>query len=212
MNRDASPSSAASTPGYIGAKRLPPWEISDIPRIPHIQSAAPPLSKAEMEALSSFWSTRTTPDHHHRNSDVEERFPDSAFAAPSPPSRTDTGSFSGRKPSLTDSARAMSPQPSEHRNMSPGYGHAHEHVPATSHQQVVALPGTMSSRSTISQPPTTNSRTPSDKRQLKKGSKGSKESVPIGHRFTSAVKDLFRRDPIDDSNFERIGDRHWSED
>jgi hypothetical protein len=208
MNRDTSPSSAASTPGYIGAKRLPPWEVSDIPRVPHMQSAAPPLSKAEMEALSSLWSTRTTPDHH-RNSDVDERFPDSAFAAPSPPSRTDTGSFSGRKPSLTDSARALSPQPSEHRTMSPGHGHLHEHVPQTGRQQVVALPGTMSSRSASSQPHPTDSKRSSNKRQHKKGSK---ESVPIGHRFTSAVKDLFRREPVDDSHFERIGDKHWSED
>lgn len=211
MNRDDSPSSAASTPGYIGAKRLPPWEVSEIPRVPHIQSAAPPLSKAEMEALSSLWSTRSTPDHH-RNYDVDGRFPDSAFAAPSPPSRTTTGSFSGRKPSLTDSARAVSPQPSEHRNMSPGHGRVHEHVPSASRQQVVALPGTMSSRSTVSQPHPNDSKRPLSKRQHKKGSKDLKESVPIGHRFTSAVKDLFRREPVDDSHFERIGDRHWSED
>jgi hypothetical protein len=211
MNRDPSPSSAsaASTPGYIGAKRLPPWEFPDIPRVPHMQSAAPPLSKTEMEALSSLWSTRSTPDHHHRNSDVDERSPDSAFAAPLPPSRTDTGSFSGRKPSLTDSARAMSPQHSERRNMSPGHGHVQEHAPRASRPQVIALPGTMSSRSTSSQPQPIDTKRPSNKRHHKKGCK---ESVPIGHRFTSAVKDLFRREPVDDSHFERIGDRHWSED
>jgi hypothetical protein len=209
MNRDRSPSSAASTPGYIGAKRIPPWELSDIPRVPHMQSAAPPLSKTEMEALSSLWSTRTTPDHHHRNSDMDERSPDSAFSAPFPSSRTDTGSFSGRKPSLTDSASAMSPQSSKHRNMSPGHGHVHENFPQSGHQQVVALPGTMSSRSTISQPHPTDTKRPSNKRHHKKGNK---ESVPIGHRFTSAVKDLFRREPVDDRRFEHIGDRHWSED
>ncbi|TIA04018.1 hypothetical protein D6C82_01321 [Aureobasidium pullulans] len=91
MDRDISTSSAASTPGYIGAKRLPPWEVSDIPRVPHISSSAPPLSRAEMEALSSLWATRTPPDHSS-NSQSDERFQDTAFAAPSPPSRTDTGS------------------------------------------------------------------------------------------------------------------------
>lgn len=96
--------------------------------------------------------------------------------------------------------------------MSPDYGHVHEHVPSASRQQVVALPGTMSSRSNISQPHPADSKRLPGRRQHKKGSKDSKESVPIGHRFTSAVKDLFRREPIDDSHFERIGDRHWSED
>lgn len=210
MERDISPSSAASTPGYIGAKRLPPWEVSDIPRVPYISNSAAPLSKAEVDALSSLWATRKTPDH--QSSEMDQRFPDSAFAAPSPPSRTDTGSSSARKPSITDSVRAISPQPSEHRHMSPAYGHVYENAPSSSRQQVVALPGTMSSRSIPHQPHTTSSKRPSNKRQHKKGSKGSKESVPIGHRFTSAVKELFRREPIDDSNFERIGDRHWSED
>jgi hypothetical protein len=156
-----------------------------------------------------LWSTRPMPDHHHRSSDMEERSPDSAFATSSPSSRTDPGSFSGRKPSLTDSARAMSPQHSEHRNMSPGYGHAREHAPRESRPQVVALPGTMSSRSASSQPHAIDTKRHSNKRHHKKASK---ESVPIGHRFTSAVKDFFRKEPVDDSHFERIGDRHWSED
>lgn len=207
MDRDISPSSAASTPRYIGAKRLPPWEVSNIPRVPHISNSAPPLSKTEIDGLSSLWATRTTPDHH--SSEMDERFPDSAFA---PPLRTDTGSSSARKPSITDSSRAISPQPSVHRHMSPANSHFHENIPSAHQQQVVALPGTMSSRSTLNPPHPTSSKRPPNKRQHKKGSKGSKESVPIGHRFTSAVKDLFRREPIDESNFESIGDRHWAED
>lgn len=210
MERDISPHSAASTPGYIGAKRLPPWEVSNLPRVPHISNSAPPLSKAEVDALSSLWATRTTTDH--QSSEMDQRFPDSAFAAPSPPSRTETGSSSARKPSIADSARTTSPQPSEHRHMSPAYNHVYENDHSSSRQQVVAMPGTMSSRSVPSQHHPINSKRPSNKRQHKKSPKGTKESVPIGHRFTSAVKDLFRREPIDDSNFERIGERHWSDD
>lgn len=210
MERDNPSHSAASAPGFIEGKQLPPWEASDIPRVPHIANSAPPLSKAETNALSSLWATRTTPDH--QSSDMDERFPDSAFVAPCPPSRTDTGSSSARKPSITDSTRTISPQPSEHRHMSPAHGHVHENAPPNGRQLVVALPGTMSSRSTPSQHHPINPKRPSNKRQHKKNSKGTKESVPISHRFTSAVKDLFRREPIDDSNFERIGDRHWSED
>lgn len=211
MDRDISTSSAASTPGYIGAKRLPPWEVSDIPRVPHISSSAPPLSKAEMEALSSLWATKTSPEHSS-NREVDERFPEPAFSAPSPPSRNDTGSWSERKPSLTDSARGFSPQPSQHRHLSPANDHVDAYVPPNGRSQVVALPGTMSSRSSLGQPHMHNSKKSSNKRQHKKGSKGSKESAPIGHRFTSAVKDLFRREAVDDRQFERIGERHWSED
>ncbi|THV99745.1 hypothetical protein D6D23_00122 [Aureobasidium pullulans] len=174
MDRDISTSSAASTPGYIGAKRLPPWEVSDIPRVPHISSSAPPLSRAEMEALSSLWATRTPPDHSS-NSQSDERFQDTAFAAPSPPSRTDTGSWSERKPSLTDSARGISPQPSQHRHMSPANDHIDAYASPNGRPQVVALPGTMSSRSNLGQPHTINSKKSSSKRQHKKGSKGSKD-------------------------------------
>jgi hypothetical protein len=45
-----------------------------------------------------------------------------------------------------------------------------------------------------------------------KESKGLKESTPLGHRFTSAIKEFFRKDPANNVQFEHIGERHWSED
>jgi len=51
-----------------------------------------------------------------------------------------------------------------------------------------------------------------DKRQPKNGAKESKESPQLGHRFSSAVKGFFRKDPINDLQFEYIGEKHWSED
>ncbi|KEQ98813.1 hypothetical protein AUEXF2481DRAFT_376860 [Aureobasidium subglaciale EXF-2481] len=211
MEHDISSASAASTPGNSGASRLPPWEVTDIPRVPHMSSSASPLSGAEMRALSSFWTTTTTPAQPP-NSNMDQRFPDSAFSSPSPPSRAETGSWSERKQSLTGSTRALSPQRSEHRHMNPAYDQVHGDGPPNGRQHVVALPGTMSSRSTLEQPQSTSSKKISNKRQHKKGSKGPKESAPIGHRFTSAVKELFRKEPVDDRQFERIGERHWSED
>lgn len=210
MDRGISSSSKTSTPGYIGAKRLPPWEISDIPRVPHMTRSAPTLSKAEMQALPSLWATTTTPGRPH-NPDAEESFPDSTFPSPSPPSRTDTGSFSERKPSLADSARTTSPHPIEQKHMVPAYEQSYEPVPSSHRPPVVALPGTMSSRTTFGQMDMTKPRA-YNKQKHKKGSKGPKQSAPLGHRFTSAVKELFRKDPVNDKQFERIGERHWSED
>lgn len=205
MGRDISPHGATSTLGYIGAKQLPPCEETDIPRVPLSVNSAPPLSRAEFDALSSLRASRAALDH--QSPDMDQRFPDSACKAASPASRTDVGSSSATKLSTTDSARAISPQPGDHRHMVPAHGH--EAIPSSSRQPVVALPGTMSSRSNLHQHHTTSFKRPANKRQHKKGSQ---EPVPIGHRFTSAVKELFQREPIDESNFECIGNRHWAED
>jgi hypothetical protein len=34
----------------------------------------------------------------------------------------------------------------------------------------------------------------------------------LGKRLKSAFRDIFKRNPVDDSQFERISDRHWTED
>ena len=205
MSRKDSSSSIASTPGYIGAKKLPPWEPSGIPRV--LTRSAPPLPITEMQAMPSLWSTATTnPSSRPTDSGVES-LPDSSFKSPSPPFRTDTGSISERKPSLVDSARAASPHLSEHQPMVPGYEQSYEPI----RPPIVALPGTMSSRASAGQSHTINGKA-YDKRHQKNESKESKQSPPIGHRFTSAVKELFRKDPVNDVQFEYIGERHWSED
>lgn len=209
MDREFSSSSATSTPGYVGAKRLPPWEVSDLPQVPHISSSAPPLSKAEMQALPSLWATRTT-SATPPSAELDGSFQDSRCPASSPPSRTNTGTWSERKPSLADSARATPPP--EHRHMDPAYESVHGPAPPTNRQAVVALPGTMSSRSNVGQSRIANSDKVPNNRRHKKGSKDPKQSTPLGHRFKSAVKDLFRKETVDDREFEQIGERHWSED
>lgn len=37
------------------------------------------------------------------------------------------------------------------------------------------------------------------------------EQRPISKRLTSAFRDIFKKEPLDESGFERISDRHWSE-
>jgi hypothetical protein len=207
MSREDHSPSTTSTPKYIGAKRLPPWEVSDIPRV--VTRSTPVLPTTEMQATPTLWAaaTTTTLPGHPTKSGVEESFPDSTFASPSPPSRTVTGSLSEGKLSLADSARAASPHLNEHKHMVPAYEVSYEPV----RPSLVALPGTMSSRATHDQTHMASGKI-YDKRHQRKESKELTESTPLGHRFTSAVKGLFRKDPINDVQFEHIGERHWSED
>lgn len=211
MDRETPLHNTTSTDRYIGGKRLPPWEVSSIPQVPHMSNSAPPLSKTEMQALPSLWATQTVPpatrspaldgpSMHHR------------FAEPHVPSRTNTAMSAERSTSFSEGARAISPPSSESQFKVPAYEQVHEPVPRTRSAPVVALPGTMSSRSTPGQSRAANSKPSSGKRQRKKGTAGPDDSPPLSHRFTTAVKELFRKEHVDDRQFERIGERHWSED
>jgi hypothetical protein len=72
-----------------------------------------------------------------------------------------------------------------------------------------ALPGTMSSQaSTVrgtSRPrsPEAHDHTPMTRSRS--------DQRPISKRLTSAFRDIFKKEPLDESGFERISDRHWSE-
>ncbi|KAM0695589.1 hypothetical protein Q7P36_004070 [Cladosporium allicinum] len=37
------------------------------------------------------------------------------------------------------------------------------------------------------------------------------DQAGLGKRFKSAFRDIFKKDPIDESQFERISDRHWTD-
>jgi hypothetical protein len=82
-------------------------------------------------------------------------------------------------------------------------------VSATRDVRSQALPGTMSSQAStghnISRPrsPEAYDRTPMTRSRS--------EQRPISKRFTSAFRDIFKKEPVDESGFERISDRHWSD-
>lgn len=71
------------------------------------------------------------------------------------------------------------------------------------------LPGTMSSQAgtarNISRPrsPEAYDRTPMTRSRS--------EQRPLSKRFTSAFRDIFKNEPLDESGFEHISDRHWSD-
>lgn len=72
---------------------------------------------------------------------------------------------------------------------------------------MTAIPGTMSARmghsSKNRKKPSNRDRGASD--HLKS------ESAGFGKRVKSAFKDIFSRNPIDESQFETIEERHWTE-
>ncbi|KAF2214156.1 hypothetical protein CERZMDRAFT_96180 [Cercospora zeae-maydis SCOH1-5] len=73
-----------------------------------------------------------------------------------------------------------------------------------------ALPGTMSRRERT--PSRSRSRsTWSDKENQNHSRRSSTDSKPFGQRFKSGFKNMFKREPIDESQFERIDDKHWTE-
>lgn len=71
-----------------------------------------------------------------------------------------------------------------------------------------ALPGTMSRRERTPSRSRTRSTWPDKENHSRKSSTDSK---PFGQRFKSGFKNMFKRDPIDESQFERIGDKHWTD-
>lgn len=87
---------------------------------------------------------------------------------------------------------------------------------------VPSLPGTMSARESIAvipspQPPPSEpssqraDRVREEKRNEMGKAKEKADVKPLGKRFKLAMKDIFKREPVDESQFERIADRHWTD-
>lgn len=78
------------------------------------------------------------------------------------------------------------------------------------HSVSKALPGTMSSRSSRNRS-ASHSRSKSG-RDCRSGRQHTKQDQNgLGQRFKSAFRDMFKKDPVDESQLERISDRHWTE-
>lgn len=71
---------------------------------------------------------------------------------------------------------------------------------------IPSLPGTMSARESVL-PPKRSSRPTRDERAKQE----KPDAAPLGKRFKLAMKDIFKRAPIDESQLEHISDRHWTD-
>ncbi len=72
-----------------------------------------------------------------------------------------------------------------------------------------ALPGTMSAKTVQRQSSGHRSRS----HDGEVGSTASRQSQPaLAERVRTALRDLFKKDPVDESNLEHIDHHHWAED
>ncbi|KAH9825488.1 hypothetical protein Tdes44962_MAKER04190 [Teratosphaeria destructans] len=78
--------------------------------------------------------------------------------------------------------------------------------PQDSTPRFMAMPGTMSSRSTAPV-----RRTRSIQRHARPEAEQVGHSRSLSTRLKTAFKDMFKREPINEAEFERIGDRHWAD-
>ena len=77
---------------------------------------------------------------------------------------------------------------------------------------VVAMPGTMSSRPIGTESPTKQrKRGASRDRNVRSRGNGGNKTPALGTRFRSAFRDIFHKSPVDGNSFERIEDKHWSD-
>lgn len=209
----------------------PPWERTNIQQVPYMDSMSPRPSvdnfnpRNRAGTPSSGYHPKLSPKlsgHSANNSSTPSpRGPVSESRTetwraksphvppplePSLPYKTSVYvPQAARNPSISQAIVNMAPPtPPESLSSNPSPP-AHSTTP-------MALPGTMSSREKGISPtrkPTVR-RNSRERRTQKQESKPKPE--PFGKRFRAAISSAFKREPVDESQLERIKDRHWTED
>ena len=218
---------------YVDSTPLPPWEKDDINQVPYMDGASPSLSNAEREALPSLWATRTStvsgtrpalhadtshssgscyyspgsPESYSSPWKVKtpltappipvSRYETPIYVPPGPKSAPNPPCFVKAPPTPPDSLARSSTTTSSYSSPRPK-------------QTTTAMPGTMSSRNARDRTPS-RTRTGSSSREPYTRKHDKRGRMPFGRRWKLVFKDMFTRDPVDDSQFETIEDRHWTD-
>ncbi|KAM0712039.1 hypothetical protein Q7P37_011133 [Cladosporium fusiforme] len=74
-----------------------------------------------------------------------------------------------------------------------------------------ALPGTMSSRASRNRSASQHGTKSTGHDRRTNHAQGKQDNTGLGKRFKSAFREMFKKDPVDETQFERISDRHWTE-
>jgi hypothetical protein len=80
------------------------------------------------------------------------------------------------------------------------------------HPASKAMPGTMSSRTSRNRPASHNKVKPGSREHRTDRTQVKHSQVRLGKRLKRAIRDIFKKDPVEDSRFERISERHWTDD
>ena len=208
---------------HDNSTNLPPWETAQAAQVPYMDGTSPALSNAEREALPSLWATRTNGTnitHHMDNPSTryargrkQTSFDSSGhgnpwgvktpLTAPPPPEPYHTPIYIPPAPKSEPHPPAfvMRAPPTPPDSVSTTTASTFDSPP--SQHAVAALPGTMAARNTQTRTPTRSRALPSVTESRKKRSRI--------RRWRLAFKEMFTYHPVDDSQFERIEDRHWTE-
>lgn len=215
--------------------KIPPWEIRAVSQVPYLgRSPTPPVISSEPQQHQSSRisrsgsDTRSKPTLNTANSApsrsaysspvtqdagavhwIKRRhtaaFPSSHPPVPAPyetPLDFPADARNTRQQPLTTSNQLPSPPESPcscHKSDSS--------APRVSFPQ--ALPGTMSSRAgkVREHKRIESGKTHDDDSTVQNQS----EHRPMSKRLTNAFRGIFKREPVDESGFEHISDRHWTE-
>jgi hypothetical protein len=226
MERHRSSSSSTTLPGRsISARSPAPWEVAQIPKVPYMLPDAQPLSTLEKQALTSLWAVRSSDGcgySTHTQSQINSPTRSASFPPPVSPN-THSSPWTDERytrynmpptpPSPTRSVSA--PATKQAPPTLPAYERTYTPPPSAEKLPVIAMSGTMSSRpirATRSQSPGgSRLRSMSNKANRRKQEHQRPKTTPFGSRLRSAMRDMFKRDPVDETSFERIEDRHWTE-
>jgi hypothetical protein len=224
-----------TTTSRIPTHDIPPQEVRVVSQVPYTsRSPTPPPTNSGMpkhqapRSLRSHSDSHTKPQlatsidpqiHSDDNSPVSQsawstRWTKRRHTSAFPPSRTSlapyetaldlpTGAENIRHRSFMD---AVNPPPSPPD--SPSSCNKAD-TSASRDVRSKVLPGTMSSQaSTVRDGSRTRSIQAQDRAST---ARSQSEQRPMGKRLTSAFRDMFKKEPVDENRFERISDRHWSE-
>ena len=207
----------------------PPWERSATMQVPFTNAnTATPLSAAERHALPALWSARSNslssgPEPRRQHSQLQRSLSISECSPTEPPSEPwktsqnvpyETQVF--LPPTINTAASAppfvMSPTRLPGRPappLTPPDSARSKSLDSTDVGPVVnAFPGTMSTR-----PGTTNPKSHRGKCCCEHSEADCRpETDKLGKRLKSAFHGMFKRKPVDDSEFIKIGEKHWADD
>jgi hypothetical protein len=219
---DASPSS------------IPPWEVRTVSQVPYLgRSPTPPTTTSELQHYHDSRPPRAGSESHTKPRLVSTNSAPSRSEYSSPVSQSAKGiPWSKRRHTSAFPPPQLGPAPYETPLDLPAEAEKMRHrsfmTPANSPPSppdspsscnksdtsvyrdppAQALPGTMSSRASRIRG---HSQTQSKTLDQTATTGSQSEHRPISKRLTNAFRGMFKKEPVDESGFEHISDRHWTE-
>jgi hypothetical protein len=233
--RDRLPSQPEASQTSDGSpSSIPPWEARAVSQVPYLgRSPTPPATTSELQQYQSSRTLRTSASHTKPPLvSTNSAPPRSEYSSPVSQSaktvhwtkRRHTSAFpppqlvpapyetpldlpaeaeNMRHRSFMTPANSPPSPPDSPYSCNKSDTSVYRDVPAQ------ALPGTMSSRA--SGVVRGHSQTQSKPLDQTATTGSQPEHRPIGKRLTNAFRGMFKKEPVDESGFEQISDRHWTD-